>query len=733
MTVPASTRRVGPFYGNGATTSFPFTFKVFTADDITLTVTDSAGVATSLVRGTHYSVALNPDQESAPGGTVTYPISGSPLPTGSTLAGVGALPYDQTTDFPAGGAYRAQTHENAFDRTVMQVQQLAEEMDRALVVPSSVAGVNVQVPVPQAGYALAWNAAGDGLINVDPQTLATVVAYGTARADQFTGNGTQTLWTLSNDPVNINNLDVSIGGITQLPNIDYSWTEGTTLTTAVPVPLGVTMLVRYMQGLPQSAVGLPSMTGQVGKFLGTDGTVPLWQSVTSAVTTHTATYTGAVARSLLSRLNESVVVTDFGADPTGVADSTPAFLAAIATGRYTILVPEGTFKLTGTLTLIGGQRLIGVGKRRSVLDKAFNGTMIVVPGGYIGVFGLYLKGNGATYTGKGIDVNNAASPYFEVDDCRIIDFQASCIDFSVPEAGSQASIRNSQIYCNTITRPAITLPGSAYGGTGVTTVTDTAATPRFFTNIQASGGTLIDFGNCDNATVSNCWANGFIFGTNSRKVIMNAVRMFNGGGSITVQGLEHNITGLVSAGSVYLQNADSVVINNCVVAGELALNGAANYRCKITRTFPVLGLVDFSGDPTNYVDIASTDNTPTWAAATTNPTLGNGTLVGNWSRTGLDVRVNVSLTWGTTTTAGVGVWTFELPFRRSATAKGPSVGAAFIKRNGVAFYVGVVTVQPGDNIASIYTNAATQAVQGGTPFAWANGDLLQFTLDYSLK
>ena len=34
MTVPATTRRAGPFIGNGAATSFPFTFKTTDADEV---------------------------------------------------------------------------------------------------------------------------------------------------------------------------------------------------------------------------------------------------------------------------------------------------------------------------------------------------------------------------------------------------------------------------------------------------------------------------------------------------------------------------------------------------------------------------------------------------------------------------------------------------------------------------------------------------------------------------
>jgi hypothetical protein len=125
MTLTSTPRRAGPFTGNGVTTSFPFTFKVFDVSHIRVT-RNVLGVEQTLGLNTDYSVTLNPDQEAAPGGAITYPISGSPLPGGQSLTLTGAVPYDQPTDLPSGGNYRAETVENALDYLEMQIQQLAQ-------------------------------------------------------------------------------------------------------------------------------------------------------------------------------------------------------------------------------------------------------------------------------------------------------------------------------------------------------------------------------------------------------------------------------------------------------------------------------------------------------------------------------------------------------------------------------------------------------------------------------
>jgi hypothetical protein len=135
MTTPSTARKAGPFLGTGSQTAWPFTFKVFAASDVAVTIANSEGVETALELDTDYSVSLNANQESSPGGTVTYPISGSALPVGGKLSITGDIDYDQGYDIPSGGNFSPVALENQLDRTVMQIQQLKEEVDRAAKLP----------------------------------------------------------------------------------------------------------------------------------------------------------------------------------------------------------------------------------------------------------------------------------------------------------------------------------------------------------------------------------------------------------------------------------------------------------------------------------------------------------------------------------------------------------------------------------------------------------------------
>ena len=167
MTVSAGSAKAGPYTGNDSASEFAFAFKVFASTDIRVVETTIAtGVEADLVLDTGYSVALNEDQDNNPGGTVTY-LAGA-LPSTKKLTVVGDFDYTQPTDIPNGGAFFAQTLENAFDRLTLLIKQVKERVDRAAVVDVSSSdnpddildGIGVAVIEAEAAQAAAETAQG---------------------------------------------------------------------------------------------------------------------------------------------------------------------------------------------------------------------------------------------------------------------------------------------------------------------------------------------------------------------------------------------------------------------------------------------------------------------------------------------------------------------------------------------------------------------------------------------
>jgi hypothetical protein len=190
---------------------------------------------------------------------------------------------------------------------------------------------------------------------------------------------------LSSDPGNINNLDIAIGGVTQTPAVDFTL-SGTTLTFTSAPPSGTdNVFVRWGQALPQG-------TTQAGSV-----------SVLDAAGLFTATDAEAALAELAGARLHLASVTTFGADPSGVSDSTAAIQAAIDhyTQRYAaypqhdiysrgtlkgstlarvmIYFPPGEYKITGTIdcTYRGFIHFFGRGAvLRSAISTPLSAPMI---------------------------------------------------------------------------------------------------------------------------------------------------------------------------------------------------------------------------------------------------------------------------------------------------------------------------------------------------------------------
>lgn len=212
MTVPSTARRAGPYYGTGALVSYPFSFKTFDKSHVRVLVRDSIGVESDLVVDSTVLVALNADQDASPGGSVQYAVAGvaTALPSGFTLAVLSALAYSQETDLPEGGNYRATSVEDGLDALAVQVQQLAEQGGRTLVLSPLAGAVSAQLPAPAAGKALGWNGAGDALVNLDAGGGgggAGIPTIAGQAGKLLSNDGTNLLWAADRAAFGVNVLD----------------------------------------------------------------------------------------------------------------------------------------------------------------------------------------------------------------------------------------------------------------------------------------------------------------------------------------------------------------------------------------------------------------------------------------------------------------------------------------------------------------------------------------------
>lgn len=364
MTISSTTRKAGPFIGNGVTTVFPFGFKIFAKTDVELQLIDSNGTSTTLTLDSDYSVTLNPNQTDAPGGTITYPITGSALPSPYKLVVLGDLPIEQQTDITNSGGFYPEIIEDMVDRATIQIQQVAEVVSRAIVVGASdTSTAELPSSAARANTILGFDALG----NLETLPITASVGAGDMRTDTFTSgidftSGVSNSLVLSRAPGSLANIEVFFDAAYQGPENFQSLT-GAVLTFTAAIPVGVQRV--YVRGGSALSIYLPS-TGSVF-----DASV-------------------AAGTKLLNRINFIANAKDapFNAIGDGVSNDTIAFQAicnSTAAGQVLdVDVPAGSYYLAtnvaagaGTVNwrFASGASLTGPGKlAHHAATMAYNST-----------------------------------------------------------------------------------------------------------------------------------------------------------------------------------------------------------------------------------------------------------------------------------------------------------------------------------------------------------------------
>ena len=234
MTISSTVRIAGPYIGTGNVFVYPFAFKVFSATDLVVYhVNTTSGVTTTLTQTTHYSVTLNGNQNSTPGGSVTLTAAYGPLATDCELTITSNIANLQPTDLTNQGGFYPEVITDSLDRATIQLQQLSDIGESALRAPLT-DGAQIDMTLPSASARannyLAFDANGEPqLIPVGGGITPTTIAR-----QLFTGDGTTTSFTLNPAPSGIANLClIYINGVYQQAST-YTITGANLVFTVAP-------------------------------------------------------------------------------------------------------------------------------------------------------------------------------------------------------------------------------------------------------------------------------------------------------------------------------------------------------------------------------------------------------------------------------------------------------------------------------------------------------------------
>ena len=245
--------------GNGLTTSFDFTFPVPLASELFVYYTDTSGTQTLLSPSTYSVTGIG----TANGGSVTYPLVGSPIPSGTSLTMQRIVAYQQLTDLVNQSGYYPNVVENALDYLTMQTQQLAQLSQLSLQVPLQATPPNLVFPpvATRKSSVMGFDASGNVTVFGLPASVGAgnLTSEGPFVAGVNFTPGTTTTLPLSQAYGTPANVQVHFDGVYQGPD-QYSL-QGNSIVFTSPIPVGVNKV--YVVGGTTLSANIPA-NGSVG-------------------------------------------------------------------------------------------------------------------------------------------------------------------------------------------------------------------------------------------------------------------------------------------------------------------------------------------------------------------------------------------------------------------------------------------------------------------------------------
>ena len=143
----------------------------------------------------------------------------------------------------------------------------------------------------------------------------------------------------------------------------------------------ISPMLRYSDHEIAGHVDIPTRNQRANKALGFDANgdpVAVSLEGSMAAPDYTASGMGAVSRTMADKFKDNISVKDFGAKGDGLSDDTLAIQQALS-AYDSVFFPEGSYLISGTITIRARQRLYGAGQTSVLIcqDDSFTALEIV--------------------------------------------------------------------------------------------------------------------------------------------------------------------------------------------------------------------------------------------------------------------------------------------------------------------------------------------------------------------
>ncbi len=387
-----------------------------------------------------------------------------------------------------------------------------------------------------------------------------------------------------------------------------------------------------------------------------------------------------------------------GGGDDGTSACEAAIVAAGAGGEVFFDVPD--FIITRKLVQLQSQKWYGRGGQRgTTIRKGADIDMIEVS--TLGtITDINLEGEGATYSGKGFVIASGFSQ--NIVRCRAVNMGGEPLYFA-NNAGGGANVTAFEGY------PVDT---DTYAGCAI--AGDTSPHPRFFRGMWLSGANFaLGPGAGNGGSMTQFYIRDLRFDPTSTLFHISNGRCATLGATTTLKGFDHSIDGVAFAGPVALDSAQGINLGpSCSVPSltENATNSQYNSVYVQRRTY-----------------------TPTWTQTSATPSVGNGTLTGNYIRHGHQCMVEIELVAGSTTSFGdsTSAYRFSLPFPGHLSFNQRWFPVRIYDSSAGADFTGWASIGAGQDYITIAVGA--QQVRATSPMTWANGDTLGCSFSYMTR